>query len=122
MLSCPDGPCLLQDFYLALMRRQLVKFWQRPANVGPVGSDLTGSQIWLMQLSAAQFLQVAYGAVYSLHKTTTRAHVQKVAQRELRVASAEVLAEMRFDLPATYAFHKQRSADIAVDLWRFALS
>ena len=66
-------------------------------------------------------LQVAHGAVYSLHKTTTRAHIQKVAQRDPRVANAEVLAEMRFDLPATYAFHKQRSTDIAVDLWRIAL-
>lgn len=63
-------------------------------------------------------VQMAQSAVYSLHKTTTRAHVQKVAQRDPHVASAEVLAEMRFDLPATYAFHKQRSADIAVDLWR----
>ncbi len=61
---------------------------------------------------------MAEGAVYSLHKTTTRAHIQKTAQRDPCVASAEVLAEMRFDLPATYSFHKQRSADIAVDLWR----
>ncbi|KAK9816360.1 hypothetical protein WJX74_002367 [Apatococcus lobatus] len=84
----------------------------------PFGTRRKGADIEFLQIA----IQVAYGAVYSLHKTSTRAHVQRVAQREPRVASAEVLAEMRFDLPATYAFHKQRSADIAVDLWRVALS
>ena len=34
--------------------------------------------------------------------------------------SMEVMAELRFDLPATYKFHKQRSVDIEVDLIRFA--
>ena len=72
----------------------------------------------LMPIDVSLLVQMARGAVYSLHKTSTRAHVQKVARRDPHVASAEVLAEMRFDLPATYAFHKQRSTDIAVDLWR----
>ncbi|KAK9866625.1 hypothetical protein WJX84_002657 [Apatococcus fuscideae] len=83
----------------------------------PFGTRKKGADIEFLQTA----IQMAQGAVYSLHKTTTRAHVQKVAQREPRVASAEVLAEMRFDLPATYAFHKQRCADIAVDLWRIAM-
>ena len=34
--------------------------------------------------------------------------------------SMEVMAELRFDLPATYKFHKQRCVDIEVDLIRFA--
>eukprot|EP00955_Chlamydomonas_euryale_P103144 365469-Chlamydomonas_euryale.AAC.4 len=39
--------------------------------------------------------------------------------RQLRAASAEVLAELRYDLPATMKFHKHKSVDIEVDLWRF---
>lgn len=50
--------------------------------------------------------QVSTGSVYSLHKSSTRAHIQKVAQRELRAPSAEVLAQLRYDLPASYAFHR----------------
>ena len=34
--------------------------------------------------------------------------------------SFEVMAELRFDLPATYKFHKQKSVDIEVDLIRLA--
>lgn len=50
--------------------------------------------------------QVSCGAVYSLHKSSTRAHVQRTADKELRAASSEVLAQLRFDLPASYAFHR----------------
>ena len=31
----------------------------------------------------------------------------------------EMVAQLRFDLPATYKFHKQKSVDIEVDLIRF---
>ena len=51
--------------------------------------------------------QVSTGTVYSLHKSATRAHVARVAAGELRAASAQVLAQLRFDLPATYAFHRR---------------
>ena len=51
--------------------------------------------------------QVSTGTVYSLHKSATRAHVARVASGELRAASAQVLAQLRFDLPATYAFHRR---------------
>lgn len=50
--------------------------------------------------------QVAEVAVYSLHKSSTRAHLQKVAAKHPRCAQAAVLAELRFDLPAAYAFHR----------------
>ena len=53
--------------------------------------------------------QISTGAVYSLHKSSTRAHVQRVAQRELSAAAAEVIAQLRYDLPASYAFHRWRS-------------
>ena len=31
----------------------------------------------------------------------------------------EVMAQLRFDLPKTYKFHKKQSVDIEVDLIRF---
>ena len=31
----------------------------------------------------------------------------------------QVLAELRFDLPATYRFHRRKSVDVAVDFIRF---
>ncbi|XP_044261727.1 rRNA N6-adenosine-methyltransferase METTL5 [Tribolium madens] len=68
-----------------------------------------------------KFLEVAFllsnHVVYSLHKTTTRSHVLKVA--ESFGAKGEVLAELRYDLPSTYKFHKRKSMDIEVDFFRF---
>ncbi|XP_021277470.1 methyltransferase-like protein 5 isoform X2 [Herrania umbratica] len=64
-------------------------------------------------------LKVASQAVYSLHKTSTRDHVKRAALRDLNASSAEVLCELRFDVPQLYKFHKKKEVDIAVDLWRF---
>ncbi|XP_067405371.1 rRNA N6-adenosine-methyltransferase METTL5 isoform X2 [Emydura macquarii macquarii] len=63
-------------------------------------------------------LQMAQTAVYSLHKTSTRHHIQKKAD-EWKV-KMEVIAELRYDLPASYKFHKKKSVDIEVDLIRFS--
>ncbi len=35
-------------------------------------------------------------------------------------ARAQVLAQLRYDLPASYAFHRAASKDVDVDLWRFS--
>jgi predicted RNA methylase len=62
-------------------------------------------------------LDLATTSVYSLHKTSTREHIlAKAADWGVR---AHVLAELRFDLPATYRFHKKLSVDIKVDFIRF---
>ncbi|KAM9123171.1 rRNA N(6)-adenosine-methyltransferase METTL5 isoform 4-T5 [Pangshura tecta] len=63
-------------------------------------------------------LQMAQTAVYSLHKTSTRKHIQKKAD-DWKV-KMEVIAELRYDLPASYKFHKKSSVDIEVDLIRFS--
>ncbi|GJX51663.1 zinc finger, CCHC-type containing protein [Tanacetum coccineum] len=60
-------------------------------------------------------LKVASQAVYSLHKTTTREHIKRAALRDYNAASAE----LRYDLPKLYKFHKKKVVDIAVDLCRF---
>lgn len=62
-------------------------------------------------------LELATRAVYSLHKTATREHVLKKA--EDWGAKPQVLAELRYDLPATYKHHKKASVDIEVDFIRF---
>ncbi|XP_063704268.1 rRNA N6-adenosine-methyltransferase Mettl5 [Culicoides brevitarsis] len=68
-----------------------------------------------------KFLLVAIsltnGAVYSLHKSSTRDFIKKKAG-EWGLES-QVVAELRYDLPSSYKFHKKDSKDIAVDFWRF---
>ena len=62
-------------------------------------------------------LDVAQSSVYSLHKTSTREHILKRANDF--GASCGVLAELKFDLPRTYGFHKKQSVDVYVDFIRF---
>ncbi|KAL2631282.1 hypothetical protein R1flu_015968 [Riccia fluitans] len=83
----------------------------------PFGTRRKGADMEF--LSAA--LKTATTSVYSLHKTSTREHVQRGALRDLKAKTAEVLCELRYDLPASYKFHKKREVDIAVDLWRFTI-
>ncbi|CAI0628782.1 unnamed protein product [Linum tenue] len=64
-------------------------------------------------------LKIASGAVYSLHKTSTRDHIKRAALRDFGAKTAEVLCELRFDVPQLYKFHKKKEVDVAVDLWRF---
>jgi len=63
-------------------------------------------------------LDMARMAVYSLHKTATREHVLKKAAEW--GARAEVVAQLRYDLPASYKHHKKASVDIDVDFVRFS--
>jgi len=56
-------------------------------------------------------------AVYSLHKSSTRAFFLERAPSW--GASARVVAELKFELPKMYAFHSSASTDINVDLIRF---
>uniref|UniRef100_A0ABZ3NNJ6 Methyltransferase-like protein 5 n=1 Tax=Rattus norvegicus TaxID=10116 RepID=A0ABZ3NNJ6_RAT len=97
------------------------------------------------------FLKTALGmartAVYSLHKSSTREHIQKKAAEwkvKTEIIAALVILEftmyqalnsrdparlcfknpgiqeLRYDLPALYNFHKKKSVDIEVDLIRFS--
>ncbi|KAI9253033.1 S-adenosyl-L-methionine-dependent methyltransferase [Sporodiniella umbellata] len=62
-------------------------------------------------------IDVASLSVYSLHKTSARDHIMKKA-KEWGV-SFEVVAEMKFDVPMMYKFHKKKNVEIAVDFLRF---
>jgi predicted RNA methylase len=55
--------------------------------------------------------------VYSLHKTSTREHFLKLAHAH--DFNVEVVAEVRYELPKVHKFHKAKSKDIEVDLYRF---
>lgn len=94
-----------------------------------------------------EFLNVALtlvkpnGHIYSLHKTSTRTFFTKKFKIPLEIGpidtdeqnesasngsspelinvNAKVLAEIQFDLPKVYKFHKEKSVDISVDLWCF---
>ncbi|WCJ42516.1 rRNA N6-adenosine-methyltransferase METTL5 [Euphorbia peplus] len=81
----------------------------------PFGTRKKGADMDFLAVA----LQVASHAVYSLHKTSTRDHVKRAALRDFGAISAEVLSELRYDVPQMYKFHKKKEVDIAVDLWRF---
>ncbi|KAG6599459.1 rRNA N6-adenosine-methyltransferase METTL5, partial [Cucurbita argyrosperma subsp. sororia] len=81
----------------------------------PFGTRRKGADMEF--LSAA--LKLASKAVYSLHKTSTRDHIKRAAVRDYGAQSAEVVCELRYDVPQLYKFHKRKEVDIAVDLWRF---
>lgn len=82
----------------------------------PFGTRDKGADVKFLKTA----LNLASSAVYSLHKTSTRKHIMTVANK-LGICS-KVIAELRFDLPASYKFHKQNSVDIQVDLIRFVIT
>jgi len=65
-------------------------------------------------------VKLATGSVYSLHKTSTREFIQKKAKQWN--IKGEVVAQLRYNLDASYKFHKNKSVDIDVDFWRFDVS
>lgn len=81
----------------------------------PFGTRQKGVDVEFLSVA----LKVASQAVYSLHKTSTREHIKRIALRDFHAKSAEVICELRFDVPKMYKFHKKKEVDIAVDLWRF---
>uniref|UniRef100_A0A803K1N9 Methyltransferase-like protein 5 n=1 Tax=Xenopus tropicalis TaxID=8364 RepID=A0A803K1N9_XENTR len=60
-------------------------------------------------------LQMARNSVYSLHKTSTREHIKKKAT-DWNV-KMEIIAELRYDLPASYKFHKKKSVSALIYFW-----
>lgn len=65
-------------------------------------------------------ISLAQTSVYSLHKSSTREHIEdKAKQHNVKM---DVLAELRFNLDASYKFHRRKSVDIEVDFIRFDVS
>jgi predicted RNA methylase len=62
-------------------------------------------------------IRLARKSVYSFHKTSTRPFLVKLL-RDKWGLNVEVVAEMKFDIPNMYKFHKQKCVDVEVDLIR----
>lgn len=61
-------------------------------------------------------IRLARTAVYSFHKTSTRPYLIKLVQSW--GYEIEVVAQMKFDIPKMYKFHKENNVDVDVDLIR----
>lgn len=64
--------------------------------------------------------KLARRAVYSLHKSSTRSYILEAGKR--LGTKPKVIAELIYDLPRAYSFHRKASVDVQVDLVRFAIS
>ena len=93
-----------------------------PLNDGCVDTVLTNPPFGTKQNAGADvaFLKCACrlsrNAVYSFHKSSTREFLLRKAHEW--GMGAEVVAEMKFDIPAMYKFHKEKHVDVYVDLLR----
>lgn len=67
----------------------------------------------------ASGVRLARSAVYSLHKSSTRDYIRKKGL-ELNTRP-EIVAQLRYNLDASYKFHKKKSVDVDVDFWRFEI-
>ena len=65
-------------------------------------------------------IKISRNVVYSLHKSSTRAYIEKKT-KELNVKGT-VIAELKYNIDSSYRFHKKQSVDIAVDVWRFVVN
>lgn len=65
-------------------------------------------------------IKLSSNTIYSLHKSSTRDYVLSKASQ--LGATGTVIAELRYDLPRVYKFHKKASVDIQVDFIRFELT
>jgi predicted RNA methylase len=79
----------------------------------PFGTKTKGADMDFLRFAA----RVAKKAIYTLHKTSTRDHVLRVG--ESLGLKGRVIAELEYDLPNTYKFHKKKNFAIQVDFIRF---
>lgn len=79
----------------------------------PFGTNSKGIDVEFLKCA----LNMSSGSVYSLHKSSTRDYITSKAQ-SWHVKN-QVIAELRFNLPHSYSFHKKKTVDISVDLHRF---
>jgi len=82
----------------------------------PFGTRSKGADVAFLEAAIA----LRPHAIYSLHKSSTRDYLLRRARDDWGV-QAEVIAELRFDIPKMYKFHKSKSRDIEVDFIRLEL-
>lgn len=76
--------------------------------------DRAGIDVQFLKLAC----RLATRAVYSFHKSSTRSYIVSMAKSLPNVENVTVIAEMKFDIPQMYKFHKKASVDVQVDLVR----
>lgn len=106
----------------------------------PFGTKRGNEHIDILFLLIA--LKMTKNCVYSLHKSTTTKYLIQFINKfkmennnnhsdddnkdnnnnsDILVESVEIMAQLKFDVPKMYKFHKQKSKDIQVDLLRIKL-
>ncbi|KAJ2745329.1 hypothetical protein GGI20_002261 [Coemansia sp. BCRC 34301] len=106
------GELSLNDDLVAKMRGKFDTAILNP----PFGTKPGNKGIDVLFLQAA--CAMAETAIYSLHKSSTRDYLVK--QARAWGFDCQVLAELKFDVPMMYKFHKKKSVDIDVDLLRLS--
>ncbi|XP_028398665.1 methyltransferase-like protein 5 [Dendronephthya gigantea] len=106
--------CNVADINSAMMRNG---FFDTVIMNPPFGTK-NNAGIDVMFLEKA--IHMANQTVYSLHKTSTRHHIDKKAKQNN--VDMEVVAELKFNLDASLKFHRRKSVDIEVDFIRFDVS
>ena len=81
----------------------------------PFGTRRQGADVTFLR-SALRALTPMKGIAYSLHKSSTRAHLSRLAHSWN--VGISLVAQLKFPVPATYAFHRDTERDIEVDLLR----
>ena len=56
------------------------------------------------------------GQLFTLHKASTRSYIEKFAKEQCQNCKCELLQLIKFDLPKTYKFQKEKSRAIEVVL------
>uniref|UniRef100_A0A7S4FA90 Methyltransferase-like protein 5 n=1 Tax=Chrysotila carterae TaxID=13221 RepID=A0A7S4FA90_CHRCT len=84
----------------------------------PFGTQPDSNGIDVAFLHAALSLCSENGAVYSLHKSSTRPFLSKTLKSW--GALPEVVAELKFEIPKMYRHHTKQSVDVAVDFWKIS--
>lgn len=80
----------------------------------PFGTRVKGADMGFLRVAA----RVARVVVYSMHKSSTRAHIAK-SVAALGFSTGRPVAQLRYNLDATHKHHKKKSVVIDVDLWCF---
>ncbi len=66
-------------------------------------------------------IRLARTSVYSFHKSSTREYLIKTVSSWGPQYHVEVVAQMKFDIPKMYKFHKEDNVDVDVDLIRVVI-
>ena len=98
----------------------------------PFGTKRGNEHIDILFLLIA--MKMTRNCIYSLHKSSTTKYLTQFLNKfklqhggkadepsDIVVESVEIMAQLMFDVPRMYNFHKQKSKDIQVDLMRIKL-